>query len=313
MPRIAEICSMPRPRGCVQDESNRGEAMEQEQNKNAVFSIDGIAYQARAEADLAWLAPYGRVFYVFDQQTSGNLCFGVQGRYGKLFIKYAGARSVNYAGRPEDAIITLQNAAPLYQMLSHPALIPLLAHGPAGEGYAAIFAWRDAPVLCPTPPDFAIRDRVRRLQVARSLKMLDMVYDLHAELSALGLVSVDFWDGNLLIDFERDEAIVCDIDLYRRRPAFNDRGRMKGSSRFLSPEEYTLGAPLDESTMVYAMGALAFEFYGDQERTEEGWFGPRALYAVAKRAVNESREQRYPSMRAFLSAWREGVRHSWLR
>lgn len=288
--------------------------MDQERNQKMSFSIDGIAFQAREETDLRWLAPYGKVFYVFDQQSSGNLCFGVEGPYGKLFVKYAGARPVNFAGRPEDAIITLQNAASLYQMISHPALVPLLAHGPAGEGYAAIFAWRDAPVLCPTPPDFTIRDRVRRLQMARSLKMLDMVYDLHAELSALGLVAVDFWDGNLLIDFERDEAIVCDIDLYRKRPAFNDRGRMKGSSRFLSPEEYTLGAALDEATTVHAMGALAFEFYGDnQERKAESWFGPKALFPVAKKAVSEEKEDRYPSMRAFLNAWREGVRHSWLR
>lgn len=287
--------------------------MDQESYAGLTCQIDGVTFQARQAPQLSWLRPYGSVFYVFDRQTSGNLCFGVEGRYGKLFIKYAGARPMEYAGRPEDAIYTLQQAMPLYQ-LAHPALTRLLAHGPAGEGYAAIYAWRDAPVLRSTPPDFLVRDRVRRLQVGRSLKMLDMVFDLHAALAADGYIAVDFWDGNLLIDFDRDEAIVCDIDLYRKKPAVNDRGRMWGSSRFLSPEEYTLGAPLDESTTVYAMGALAFEFYGDNlNRCWEAWEGPAALYPVAQKATRERREERYPSLRAFLNDWRGAVGRSWLR
>lgn len=287
--------------------------MDQERNQKLIFQIDGISFQARQEPDLSWIRPYGRVFYVFDQMTSGNFCFGVEGPYGKLFIKYAGGKPCNYAGRPEDAVLTLQQAMPLYDR-SHPALTKLLAHGQAGDGYAAIYAWQDAPTLRPTPPDFRVRNRVRRLQVTRSLKMLDMVFDLHASLAADGYIAVDFWDGNLLIDFERDEAIVCDIDLYRKKPAVNDRGRMQGSSRFLSPEEYMLGASLDERTTVYAMGALAFEFYGDNlDRRREKWEGPSALFAVADRATQGKREDRYPSLRAFLAAWREGVAHSWLR
>lgn len=287
--------------------------MDQESYQGLTFQVDGVAFRARRQPELSWLRPYGRVFYVFDRQTSGNLCFGVEGRYGKLFIKYAGASPVEYAGRPEDAIYTLQQAMPLYGQ-PHPALTRLLAYGPAGEGYAAIYAWRDAPVLRPTPPDFLVRDRVRRLQVGRSLKMLDMVFDLHAALAAEGYIAVDFWDGNLLIDFDRDEAVVCDIDLYRKKPAVNDRGRMWGSSRFLSPEEYTFGAPLDESTTVYAMGALAFEFYGDNlDRSREAWEGPAALYPVAEKATREKREERYPSLRAFLNAWRGAVGQSWLR
>ena len=44
------------------------------------FSVDGVAYRARQEPDLRFLKPYGRVFYVFDGQMSGNLCFGVEGK-----------------------------------------------------------------------------------------------------------------------------------------------------------------------------------------------------------------------------------------
>ena len=271
------------------------------------FQIDGIAYQARQEPDLRWLKAYGRVFRVFDRQLSGNLCFGVEGPYGKLFIKYAGAYTAQSAVPPAQAVRTLRNAMPLYRR-AHPALIRLMAHGPAGEGYAAIFAWRDAPALRPTPPSPAVHDRLQRLQVDRRLKMLDMVYDLHAHLAEEGHIAVDFSDSNLLIDFERDEAIVCDIDLYRRKPAVNDRGRMRGSALFLSPEEYTLGAMLTESTTVYAMGALAFEFFGsNQDRRRDLWHGPEALYPVARKATQDEPSARFPSLRAFLNAWREAV------
>lgn len=275
--------------------------------------IDGIPFRAREAVELDWLRPYGRVFQVMDQQPSGNLCFGVDGPYGRLFIKYAGARTLNYAGRVEDAVNTLRNAMPLYAH-AHPALTRLLAHGQTPRGYAAVFAWRDALPLRATPPDDAVRARVRALQLSRSLKMLDMAFDLHVQLAADGYVAVDFADDNLLIDFDRDEIVVCDIDLYRRKPAFNDRGRMPGASRMMAPEEFIQGQRLTECTTVYNMGALAFEFFGDNnDRRPAAWQGPAALYPVAKKATMEQPFQRFPTLRAFQEAWREAVGHSWLR
>ncbi len=278
-----------------------------------IETIDGIAYEIRATPDLKWIERYGSVTHVFDKQDSGNLCFRVEGRYGKLFVKYAGERTVNYLGKPEDAALMLEKAMPLYEN-KHPSLTELIAHGPAGRGYAAIFRWADAQCLRPNPPDFIVYNRLRALPPMRSLKIIDGVYDLHLMLAKKGLIAVDFYDGNVLIDFDSDRAIVCDIDLYRPAPAVNDRGRMQGSSRFLSPEEYKMGAALDECTNVYAMGALAFEFFGDnRDRSRETWQGLPLLYAVAERATNAERRYRYPTMEAFVSAWRGAVRDSWIR
>ena len=279
------------------------------EREGSVFFIDGVPYAALSEPDLRWLRPYGTVFQVMDRQFSGNLCFGVEGNYGRLFVKYAGARTVNYRGKPEQSILTLKNAMPLYDR-SHPALTRLLAHGPAGDGYAAIFEWRDALPLRSAHSPSAM-DRARRLPLEKSLRMLDMVFDLHLNLAQDGIVAVDFYDGSVLIDFDRDEAIVCDIDLYRRKPAFNDRGRMWGSSRFMAPEEYQLDAALDETTTEYNMAALAFAFYGSNEdRGRHVWTAPYCLWEVAHRAVSENKADRYPSMRAFLDAWREAVGQS---
>ncbi len=277
------------------------------------YTIDGLPYQAWEEPDLGWLAPYGRVFQVMDRQSPAHLLFGVEGRYGKLFVKYAGARTVNFRGKPSEAVYALQSAMPLYRV-EHPALLRPLAHGPAGGGYAVLFPWRGDGFLRSNPPDPTVRSRVRHLSLQRSLKMLDMVFDLHLTLAGEGYIAGNFSDTQLLIDFERDEAIVWDIDQYRKKPAANDKGRLRGSSRFMAPEEYVLGAALDESTTVYSMGALAFAFFGENdERSASAWSGPQALYAVARRAVQESKADRYPSLRSFLTAWRQAVGQSWIR
>jgi len=46
-------------------------------------------------------------------------------------------------------------------------------------------------------------------------------------------------------------------------------GRMWGSSRFQSPEEYQLGADIDEVTNVYTIGTTAFALFGEYNRTRE--------------------------------------------
>ena len=280
--------------------------MDQECNQGLIFHIDGIAFSAREMPDLSWLPAYGRVFRVLDQQLSGNLCFGVEGKYGRLFIKYAGARTLHYTGHPHQAIETLKNAMPLYQR-AHPSLTKLLGHGPTREGYAAIFAWQDAQPLYAAGPTPAL-SRVRRISWASALAMLEGLFDLQAQLADEGYVAVDFSEDNILIDFTRDRAILCDIDLYKKKPLINDRGKMPGLPRLMAPEEYQPNASLDDGVTVYHMGMLAFSFFGDvQHPGKETWHGPDALYPVAEKAINRKREKRYPSARAFLQAWREAV------
>lgn len=270
------------------------------------YQIDGVPYLALEEPDLRWLRPYGTVFRVMDRQYSGSLCFGVEGRFGRLFVKYAGAKTVNYRGKPQNAVAALKEAMPLYDR-EHPALTKLLAHGPAGDGYAAIFAWRDALPLSAAHGPNAM-SRMRRLPLEQSLRMLDSVFDLHLSLAEDGIVAVGFSDAHVLIDFDRGEAIVCDIDRYRFKPVYSELGRALGSSRFLAPEEYRLGAVLDETTTVYGMAALAFAVYSVRgNRSRQAWIAPGRLWEVARKAVSEDKADRHPSMRAFLDAWREAV------
>jgi len=64
----------------------------------------------------------------------------------------------------------------------------------------------------------------------------------------LGWIPVDFYDGCLICDFDRQALHVTDH--YYSGPFTNEMGRMFGSGRFTAPEEYELGAQIDERTTV---------------------------------------------------------------
>ena len=102
--------------------------------------------------------------------------------------------------------------------------------------------------------------------------------------------------------------VVRSIDRYRLKPAVNDLGRMPGAAQFMSPEEYAPGAPLDDLTAQYALGALAFFFFGTYaSRERAAWMAGEALYRVALRACSEQREARYPTLAEFVADWRRAA------
>ena len=74
-------------------------------------------------------------------------------------------------------------------------------------------------------------------------------------------LAIDFYDGSVIYDFESKKTTICDVDLFRKKPFINDMGRLWGSSRFMSPEEFKLGAEIDEITNVYTAGAVAFALF----------------------------------------------------
>lgn len=86
-------------------------------------------------------------------------------------------------------------------------------------------------------------------------------------------------------------------------------GRMWGSSRFQSPEEYQLGAAIDEITNVYTLGARAFALFGKYNRTRDKWQLNDKLFKVAAKAVSDERAGRQQSIRQFRDEWEEAMRH----
>lgn len=54
--------------------------------------IDGIPYELQKPFNLRFLKQFGRVFRVYDDQDSGNLCFGVEKNGVRTFVKLADYR-----------------------------------------------------------------------------------------------------------------------------------------------------------------------------------------------------------------------------
>ncbi|MFC5773409.1 serine/threonine-protein kinase [Ectobacillus antri] len=284
-------------------------------NDFVMIEIDNQRFALREHHDFQWLAQFGTVFAVFAEQDSGNLCFGVTKNGAKQFVKYAGAKTVVYEGKPADAVERLKQAVLRYEVLQHPHLVTLQDHFSTEYGYAAIFDWfsgeslhmprsflGESKYMEPRSPFY----RYRKLSVSQRLASLHALFSFHVHVEAKDYVAIDFYDGSILYSFDNHITKMCDIDLYSPKPYVNTVGRMWGSSRFMAPEEFTLGAPIDEKTNVFAMGATAFVLLGGGlNRSFTYWEANENLYEVARKAIQEKREERYTSVKAFFQAWCE--------
>ncbi len=266
----------------------------------------GVPFSVREYTDISWLAPYGRVEKVWDGLISGNLVFLVDGPYGRMKVKYAGARPVNYSGRPEDAVERLKNAMDVYSV-RHRAVPELLTCGEVngGEGFAAFFRWIEGESLFPYPPSPEPWKSLRRQARETVMRMADDIIDLHCGLAMAGRVAGNFRDSNLIYSRERGTLTPCSLDGYLRMPAENTLGRMHGSARFLAPEEYELHAPIDERTTVFNLGMLLFMMLGNRDTLAlKDWTMSPRLYEIASVCIREDPGDRWPSLDALRSAWR---------
>lgn len=282
-------------------------------NSFITYNIDEVTFQLKEDIDFSWLQKLGYVFAVFDQQDSGNICFGVEREGKKKFIKYAGTRPVDYQGEPSEAVSRLKGAIPIYYELKHPSLIEILDHFSIDGGYVAIFKWFNGECLhshwsYPPPAKYTNPNspfyKYKHLSIEHRLNSLERIFDFHVFVEEKEYVAIDFYDGSILYDFMNNETKICDIDFYQRKPFFNNMGRIWGASRFMSPEEFELGAEIDSRTNVYNMGAIAFGLLGGElDRSYEKWEASQDLYNVAYNAINEDKQKRYQSVREYYHAW----------
>lgn len=284
------------------------------------LEIDGVSFVLKESHSFDWLRPLGTVFRVFDQQDSGNLSFGIVQKDGKrLFIKYAGAHTIhaNHTGSPPEAIRNLKLSVSVYEDLAHDTLIRLTDHFATDEGYACVFEWVDGECLHSHwyfPPPAKYEDprspyyQFRQLPVKTRIRAMEQILNFHIEVERRGYVSVDLYDGSLIYDFDKKFMKICDIDLYRKGSFTNTMGRMWGSSRFMSPEEFELGAPIDAVTNVFNMGAMAFALLGgEKDRSYARWDAGEVLYQVVTRAVSADRSQRYATIAELGEAWKQAA------
>lgn len=269
--------------------------------------MDDVPYKLKEPFDMSFIKRYGRVFKVYDDQDSGNICFGVQNGENRYFVKFAGAPTVQYAGTPGNAIARLKASVPVYRDLAHPNLVKLIKAVKAGSGFAVIFEWTDGECMGRQYPQS--RQKFLQMSANTKLDVFDAILSFHAHIIDKGYVAIDFYDGSIMYDFSVKKTLICDIDFYSKALYINNMGRMWGSSRFMSPEEFKLGAVIDEITNVYLMGATAFALFAGYERTPEKWQLSEELYNVALKAVSNERSQRQQSILHFIEEWNKARRN----
>jgi len=286
-------------------------------NNKKLVTLGSVSFHLKEQHEFNWLKILGEVFCVFDEQDSGNICFGIEIDGAKRFVKYAGAKTIEYTGQPKDAVERLKRSVHLYEVLKHPYLINLIDHFQVDEGYALIFDWFDGECLhshwsFPPPQKYTHPDspffRYKQLPIEIRLESLKCIFEFHVYAEKQNYVAVDFYDGSILYNFETNSTRICDIDFYKKKPFKNTMGRLWGSSRFMSPEEFELGAEIDERTNVFNMGAIAFGLLGGElDRSILKWDAGSELYEVAMKAVQKGKMDRYSTVEEFFFEWESAM------
>lgn len=263
--------------------------------------IDGVAFRMGAPFDFGFISKYGRVFRAFDDQDSGNICFGTEKDGQRYFVKFAGAPTARCPGEPREAVERLKASLPVYQDLSHPSLIRLVEAGDIGGGFAMVFQWEDGDCMGRMYPES--HARFMALPLEARLEVFDRLLDFLRYVHSQGYLAVDFYDGSVMYDFATGKTTVCDVDFFVKKPYVNQMGRMWGSARFMSPEEFQLGAELDELTNVYTAGAMAFALFSNYSREPGDWPLDAGRFETAARAVSGDRALRPGSLRELSELW----------
>jgi len=259
---------------------------------------------------LEFVSAASRVCAIFDERTqdSGNISYGVETDDTRYFVKTAGSPTAAGTFLPhQDRVDLLRNVVRLHERVRHAALVPLRNVVESPYGPLLVFDWvtgelLGAPAESRSDPS-TVYVRFRRLQVQRILSALDEVIDLHRELACCGYVAVDFYDGSLLYDFETARIHAIDLDSYHLGSFMNRMGRMFGSTRFMAPEEFEVGAEINERTTVHALGRAVLELLTDP--LTASFRGPTLVREVAERASARLPAARHGSVADFAIAWRQ--------
>ncbi len=267
------------------------------------------------EEPAEFVSRYGTVIAEFGPltQDSGNVSWLVDIGDLQVFVKTAGVRGepipgaavpyFDHGGR----VRLLRNAIVLAGSCRHPALPRLLNVIESPAGPALVYeAARGELVGVPREArddPASSYQRFAHLPADQLLGVFDVLIDLHVALAAAGWVACDLYDGCLIVDFATASLKVVDLDTYRRGSSVNDMGRMFGATRFMAPEEFELGAVIDERTTTFTLGRLVWHFATRLTEQAEEFCGSTAVADVVQHACQTSPADRYASVASFARAW----------
>ena len=199
-----------------------------------------------------------------------------------------------------------RNAVELARSCDHRALATLRNVVSTGTGPALVYDAAPGELLHvpsaqrsdPASP----YQRFAHLPAHRILAVFDVLIDLHTALADQGWVACDLYDGCLIVAPD-DRLTVVDLDTYRRGPFTNTMGRMFGSSRFMAPEESTLGATIDQRTTVFTLGRLVTHFATRLSDDLADFVGSPTAAQVLRRDCAPDPSARFASVADLAAAW----------
>lgn len=303
-------------------------------------TIDGLTYHLKEAQDFSWLSRYGTAFSVIDQTGSGCICFGMENEVGeRVFIKAAGAKTVEAEVDQAESIRLLKEAVPHYLDIHHPNLIRYIESFEIGEFFVVVYQYAEG--LCLFDHwNFDRYERTKevtpmmafkRLPVEKRLKVAERLFSFFETFLEAGYAAVDFYDSSIMYDFMTDEVTFCDIDLFRKMPTFNEAGEdYYGTKRLKAPEENERGAVIDERTSEFTLGAILMDMFTQAEteeqqalveankaaRYEKGHFIPNdealfelpeTAYEVLMKATSVDRTERYETVAAMEEAFTHAI------
>jgi serine/threonine protein kinase len=262
--------------------------------------LDGVEIRLKEPFDLNFIGKYGTVFRVFDKQSSGSLCFGVEKAGKRYFLKFAGAETINKHESidVEDTISILKHTVPKYNDLRHPLLINMIDAEEIGGGFITIFDWFDGESCGNPQPEMCAK--FKSLPAKEKQRVFKGIVEFHVHAAERGYVAIDFNDQSTLYNFDNGNFKICDIDFYAKQCYMNGIGHAIGDPAIMSPEECRSAGLVDEISNVYTMGATAFVFFANEQQSREEWTLSSELYEVAKKAVSIKRNQRQQSSSPFI-------------
>lgn len=283
--------------------------------------IDNIEFKLREYQDFTWLNNYGQAFMVIDETGSGCISFGIEKDNKKYFFKIAGAKTVNAEVSEEESIRLLKNAVIKYKAIKHDNLIKYIDSFEYKEFFVVIYEYAEGECLFDhwnfdkykKTKEITPLMRFKSLAIEKRLNVVEKLFTFFETFINCGYVAVDFYDSSIIYNFKNDTVTFCDIDLFRKLPTTNDLGQdYFGTKRLKSPEENELGAPIDELTSEFTLGAIIFDIFSEVKNTDKrynlGMFIPndieyfslsKEVYNVLIKATNYDRNKRYKSIKEF--------------
>lgn len=296
-----------------------------------IKEINNISYKLREEQDFSWLEKEGQAFSVIDETGSGCICFGIENNGERYFYKIAGAKTVEAEISCEESKKLLKEATQIYKDIQHPHLISLVKDFEINEFYVAVFKWADGECLFDhwnfdmykkNPRLITPIMAFKNLDIERKLEAIEVLFSFMKTVKEAGYVAVDFYDSSLMYDFFKHQLTICDIDLFRKIPTFNDLGKdYFGTKRLKAPEENELGAIIDEVTNIFTLGAIICDLLSDVKNNKERYTAGHYImneqedyclnldsYKVLKKATEYDRNLRYSTIEEFHEAWKGALK-----